>query len=230
MINSANNLKAIVKIAEALEELNDQVIFVGGSVVGLYINDPAAEDVRPTKDVDVSADIATFGELEKIRQQLVKKGFKQSHEEKVVCRFLYQGIKLDVMGTKEVGWAPSNPWFGPGFKHIEKQKIDAITINILPLAYFLATKFTAFHGRGGADPRFSHDFEDITYILDNKVDLVESVTRAPDDVKKYLRSEFRKILKGSSLQEAIIANLNHLTQTERYNAIVSKLEKFVTGK
>lgn len=44
--------------------------------MGLYINDPAADDVRPTKDVDISLSIATIGELEKVREELTRKGLK----------------------------------------------------------------------------------------------------------------------------------------------------------
>jgi hypothetical protein len=50
-------------IAFALRELNEQVVFVGGAITGLYINDPAAVDVRPTKDVDISFAITSLGEL-----------------------------------------------------------------------------------------------------------------------------------------------------------------------
>jgi hypothetical protein len=70
MITAGINRTIIKKIARALEELNDQVIYVGGAAVGLYINDPAAEDVRPTKDVDISLSLATVGELENMRTAL----------------------------------------------------------------------------------------------------------------------------------------------------------------
>ena len=118
--NKIINLGVIRKIAIALNELNERVVYVVGAVVSLYINDPAAEDVRPTKDIDISLEIASVGELEEIRDLLVLKGFKQSPEDNVICRFRYEDIKVDVMSTKEVGWAPANPWFGPGFKHLEK--------------------------------------------------------------------------------------------------------------
>jgi len=77
-------------------------------VVSLYINDPAADDVRPTKDVDITLEIASVGELEKLRKDLVKKGFVQKSEDEVMCRFRYDDVKVDVMSTKEVGWAPSD--------------------------------------------------------------------------------------------------------------------------
>jgi hypothetical protein len=38
---------------------------VGGAVVSLYIDDPSADDVRPTKEIDFSMQIGTLGELKK---------------------------------------------------------------------------------------------------------------------------------------------------------------------
>jgi hypothetical protein len=58
--NTAINIGIIRKIAKALGELNDRVVYVGGAVVSLYINDPAAEDIRPTKDIDISLEILTL--------------------------------------------------------------------------------------------------------------------------------------------------------------------------
>ena len=48
-------------IAQALEELNSDVVYVGGSVVSFFFDDKAAEDVRPTKDIDITFEIRTFG-------------------------------------------------------------------------------------------------------------------------------------------------------------------------
>ncbi len=53
MRNASLHLSAISTIAKALAGLNNNVVYVGGAVVSLYITDPAAEDVRPTKDVDI---------------------------------------------------------------------------------------------------------------------------------------------------------------------------------
>jgi hypothetical protein len=111
MINTQINRKVINTIANALGDLNDKVVYVGGAVVSLYIDDKAAEDVRPTKDIDISLEIATVVELEKLREDLTRKGFKQSHEDDVICRFRFNDIKIDVMATKAIGWAPANPWF-----------------------------------------------------------------------------------------------------------------------
>ena len=124
--NTTINRKTIRKIAIALGELNDQVVFVGGATISLYINDPAADDVRPTKDVDISFAINSLAALETLREELNRKGFKQSAEDNIVCRFRYEAIKVDVMSTKAVGWAPANPWFAPGFIQRESILIDKV--------------------------------------------------------------------------------------------------------
>ena len=121
--NSDLNLHFIRKIALALKELNKRVVFVGGAVVGCYNNYPSAEDVRPTNDIDISLEISTLMELENVRLELKAKGFIQSAEDKVMCRFRYEDIIVDVLSTKEIGWAPANPWFAPGFQHIQKYHI-----------------------------------------------------------------------------------------------------------
>lgn len=228
MKNTSINLKVINKVAKALGELNDRVVYVGGAIVSLYINDPAAEDIRPTKDIDISLEILTFGELEKLRVLLTEKKFYQTSDEIVMCRFMYDDVTVDVMSTKAVGWAPSDRWFAPGFKHVEIRMVDEQQIRILPLAYFLATKFSAFHDRGAKDPRTSKDFEDITYIFDNRLDLFEQIINSPEDVKQYLKSQFKNILSDSSMQEALIANLFYETQVIRYKNIVNKLNSIVS--
>ena len=49
--NTLINLEATKQVAVALGTLNENVVYVGGAMVSLYIDDPAAEDVRPTKDM-----------------------------------------------------------------------------------------------------------------------------------------------------------------------------------
>ena len=73
--------------------------------MSLYVNDPAADDVRPTKDVDIGLEISSIGELEELRQYLSGKGFIQTAEDDVRCRFRYEDIKVDVMATEEIDWA-----------------------------------------------------------------------------------------------------------------------------
>lgn len=46
------NLPYLRRIAEALGELREQVVFVGAAVTGLLVTDPLANGVRATRHVD----------------------------------------------------------------------------------------------------------------------------------------------------------------------------------
>ena len=230
MKNTIINNAIIERVANALGELNEKVIYVGGAIVSLYINDPAAEDVRPTKDVDISIKVASFVELEDIREQLTDKGFKQSSDLDVICRFKLEDILVDVMATKPIAWAPANPWFEKGFEKLEKTKVNDITIQIMPLTFFLASKFTAYHDRGGNDPRFSHDLEDIIYIIDNRTDWHQILINEQDqEVKEFLINEFSNILTSNKMQEAILGNLFYETQDKRFGMIMDKINQVVNS-
>jgi hypothetical protein len=227
--NTQINRLATRKIAMALGELNEKVVYVGGAVVSLYIDDSSAEDVRPTKDLDITLEIFTLGELEKLRQLLNQKGFFQSSEDNVICRFRFEEIKIDVMATRPIGWAPANPWFEAGIRSTVTIDIDDITIKILSLPYFLATKFAAFSDRGRKDPRTSHDFEDIVYLLNYTSYLKPAVLKADKEVQSYLKQAFLEILDSPILQEAVIGNLFYENQMARFNKILNLLKEITHG-
>ncbi|MCB2206018.1 nucleotidyl transferase AbiEii/AbiGii toxin family protein [bacterium] len=225
--NTEQNRVVVLKISRALGEMNERAIFVGGATIGFYVNNPAAEDARPTRDVDITVEIATLGELESIRQELVKKGFTQSPEDDVICRFRYENIKVDVMSTVAVGWAPANPWFPQGFAQRVTARIEGHQIQLLPLPHFLASKLAAYNERGGTDPRTSHDLEDIVYVIDNRTDIVDQINNASNDVRRYLQEQLGLILNDDLLQEAILGHLEYETREARYGRIVQCIEQIV---
>lgn len=217
------NRFAIKTIAEALKDLNKHVVYVGGAVVSMYIDDLAADDVRPTLDVDLSMEIVSVSQLESIRQQLTHLGFHQSSEDNVICRFRYKDIKVDVMSTKEVGWAPANPWFATGHKKSQTFKIHDTEIRCLSLPYFLASKFSAYLSRGKNEPRASHDIEDIVYVMNYCLNFEHQILQSESEVKDFLINCFEKILANTNPQEAVLANLSHEDQQYRYDKIMAKL-------
>lgn len=229
MKNTLINRIATKKIATALAGINQNVVYVGGAVVSLYIDDPSADDVRPTKDIDIAMEIANVVELEAIREELQQRGFYQSHEDNVICRFRYEDIKVDIMATKEVGWAPANPWFAPGYKNVITFNLDGIVIQCLPLPYYLATKFSAFYDRGSIDPRTSKDFEDIVYLLNYTTTLTKLILQSDDKVRNYLITCFKDILNDSVKREAILGNLFYEDQEIRYEKIINTIKEICDG-
>lgn len=227
--NTQINRAVTRKIALALGPINGRVVFVGGAVVSLYIDDPSADDVRPTKDLDLTIEIANLGELESLREALVARGFVQSALDSVVCRFRYDDILVDVMATEPIGWAPGNRWFEKGFGQAFTYDLDGLEIRLLPLPYFLATKFDAFFDRGINDLFASHDYEDIVYLFNHISDISEQVLNAEELVKNYLMECASKIIESRRLKEAIIGNLFHEGQDESFNLIIKKLSGIAHG-
>ena len=54
------NYEYLLLIADALGELCNEVVFVGGCTAGLLLTDRAAEGIRVTKDVDAIVEAATL--------------------------------------------------------------------------------------------------------------------------------------------------------------------------
>ncbi len=227
MKNRAANIEAVKTVAKALRDINSQVVYVGGAVTALYADDPAADDARPTKDVDFVVQISSMSELNRLEKELAERGFSRDPFENVICRFKIGDILVDVMSTSEVGWAPSNKWFESGMKNLRKIDIGDIGINILDTPHFFATKFEAYSGRGQNDPRTSWDFEDIVYILDNNLGLVEEVSKSSNVVREYLIKWFRDIAESPSMQEALEAHLAFETRAGRLAVINDKLHKII---
>ena len=225
--NKIINMGVVKKVAKALGSLNEQVAYVGGATVSLYADDAAADDVRPTKDIDIVLHILTFSELTALQELLSQKKIHPDPESKINCRFKYHDVLIDVMSVKEVGWAPSNAWFGPGFKNLETYTIDdETTIRIFPVSYFLATKFSAYRDRG-TDPRTSKDFEDIVYVLDNRLNIVNDIKKAPDEVRTYLKFELHELL-HTHLEEALSCHLSPFSKEDRLQMLKDKINRIIT--
>ena len=192
------NIKLIELVAKGFEELKDEVVFIGGMVTFIYADDASLSDIRPTKDVDCIIEIHSKMAYYDLEEKLRKKGFKNDiySEKPLICRFIYEGIIVDVMPTDTSILGFSNKWYISGFKNkILCQLTKETTIYILSVEYYLATKFEALLGRGGTDLRISHDFEDIIYVVQNNEDLIKTIQSADLEVKKYLKLQFHKILK-----------------------------------
>lgn len=224
--NQTINLKVVEKVASALGELNDEVIYVGGAVVSLYITDEGAELPRPTKDIDISVQISTYSQMDKLRERLATKKIYPAPTEKVMYRYTYEDILIDFIPFEQTPLGPTNSWLKPGFKKAYPVRIGNMEIKILPVSLFLATKWEAFKSRG-KDPRMSHDFEDIIYIIDNNLNLVEEVKKAEEKVQLFLKEMSNEILNHTSRNEIIECHINPFTAEERTKLVVNKLEKMI---
>lgn len=218
------NLDAVEKVAIALEEINDEVIYVGGAIVSLYVTDESAEQPRPTKDIDVSVQISSYYQMDQLRKRLTKKKIYPEPTENVMYRYSYEDILIDFIPFEETSLGPTNKWLKPGFKKAYPVMLGRSIIKILPVSYFLATKWEAYKNRGD-DPRMSHDFEDIIYIIDNRLNILDDIAQADFKVQSFLKRMSDDILSHFSVNETIECHLNPLVAKERREIIVENLKQ-----
>lgn len=221
--NQTINLKVVEKLSVALEELNNEVIYVGGAVVSLYVTDEGAEQPRPTKDIDISVQVSTYAEMDKLREKLAVKGIYPAPAETVMYRYTYEDILIDFIPYEETSLGPTNRWLKPGFEKAYPITLGHSEIRILPVSLFLATKWEAFKNRGN-DPRTSHDFEDIVYVMDNNLEVVDSVAKADKEVQSFLKEMCEEIRSHQYRDEIIECHINPFTAQERKKLIIDKIE------
>jgi len=189
------NLARLAAAAEKLEPLLDRIAFVGGSVTGVLLTDPAAAPVRPTLDVDAIVAVDSYLDFRSLEETLRNLGFHQSHTDAApVCRWISGDLLVDLMPTDPSILGFSNRWYRPALENARPVKIGKHEVRIATAPYFLATKLEAFHSRGKNDFQMSRDLEDIVTVIDGRPELVDEVRLAPADVQKYLSDEFVALL------------------------------------
>lgn len=211
----------------ALNELNEKVVFVGGATISLYADRPVFE-IRPTDDIDVIIEILNYFDRGQLEERLRSLGFSNDIESGIVCRYIIQGIVVDIMPTNDPSIGFKNIWYPDGFAEAIGYQIDERnTIKILSAPYFIATKLEAHKGRGKNDGRSSQDFEDIVYVLENRGTIWEEINNASSPVKNYLQSAFSNLLANSNIFEWIDCHVERGTPPATY-FIMDQLKKFTS--
>jgi predicted nucleotidyltransferase len=221
------NLTRIKAIAHALQQLHQEVVFVGGATVALYVDAPAAPDPRPTDDVDVVIELASYGSYSVLDEQLRKIGFTNDVTSGVICRYQIQGITVDIMPTKPEIIGFSNRWYPAGFAHATSVTLDDLAIRIFTIPYFLATKIEAFIGRGRNDFRTSSDFEDIVFVLENNGSVAKHLAKTTGDIRLYLQEAFSGFLADPDFEEGLYAHLEPHHAGTASREIIGMLEAFI---
>lgn len=200
------NITRIKAVSNALGELKNEVVFVGGATVSLYA-DRIAPEVRPTDDIDVLVEIGSRWDFAGLEEQLRKMGFQNDTSSGFVGRYLLPGLIIDIMPTNEEILGFSNKWYSEGFKNSIDYEIDRQhTVKIFSAPYFVASKIEAFKNRGKNDGRISSDFEDIIFVLENRRSIWEEMADAQMHLKEYLRSEFDTFYNNPYIEEWIYAH------------------------
>ena len=154
-----SNIDLLIEVANGLGPLCPSVIFVGGSVTELYATDSSATEIRFTDDVDCVLELVSYSEFTKFEEELRLLKFKNDFDSNVICRWIFNGIKVDIMPDNAEVLGFTNPWYRDGILNsISYLLPDNLQIRIFSPAYFIASKMVAFTNRGNNQFRTSADF------------------------------------------------------------------------
>jgi hypothetical protein len=185
---SNDALQMLGKVAKVLEGLSQQVVFTGGVTIPLYLDAYEAEEMRPTDDVDCVVEVVSQAEYYRLAKKLKKLGLSEdSSEGAPLCRWLCQGVKLDVMPIDPSILGFGNRWYEPGVMTAINQVLpNGCEIRIFSVPYLLGAKIEAFKNRGKKQYYFSKDFEDIVTLLNGCPTMLDEINSAKTDIKKFI--------------------------------------------
>jgi len=219
------NITRIKAVNNALEELKDKVVFVGGATVSLYA-DSAAEEIRPTEDIDIVVEIWARKDYFEIDEKLRKLGFVNDQESGIICRYKIDGLVVDVMPTQSDILGFTNKWYQPGFENSISYNLSESEIKIFSPPYFLASKLEAFIGRGNHDGRTSKDFEDLVFVLQNRLSIWSELADSNDEVFEYLKNTLANLMSNPNFEEWVDCHAGFGNISATYY-IIEELNKFI---
>jgi predicted nucleotidyltransferase len=221
------NLEALVKVIPHLNRVGIAYAFLGGAVVELLITEFPMVSIRPTKDVDAIIVATTYGKFALIEEQLRKCNFHHDTSEGApICRWIIDGIKVDLMPTEESVLNMKSRWFKESIETaIDIPMEGGLVAKVVAAPYFLATKLEAFRDRGRSDFIMSTDLEDIIAVVNGRPELATEIAQVAPNLRQYLINAFKELLNTPDFVEAIYSHLPlDQSNQERLKIVSQRLE------
>ena len=202
------DLDALAAVARQLDQLGVPYAFTGGVVIGFLLDHPHLTTLRPTGDVDAIAAVVTRIQHTALEEQLRQLGFHHDTSEGApICRWLYQGTKVDVMPARDTAGQKSNPWFGHALQTASLKTLRHVTVRVVSAPCFVATKLVAFGDRGKGDFYGSHDLEDVVTVVDGRASLVSKLAAEEESLRAFVSTEIRWLLGRPGFVDALPGHL-----------------------
>ncbi|HLP18103.1 MAG TPA: hypothetical protein VK470_17730 [Bacteroidota bacterium] len=205
----SHHLDMVKKVVQGLGDYHRAFIFIGGVIVDLYANHPAAPESRPTIDVDCIVEVTSLSQYMELEATLRTRGFRHDTSDGAPrCRWIYDDVIVDVIPTPYEDEF-TNQWIEAGLSRAQTVQLDGkSSAKILPAPLFLATKLEAMKNRGLGDLRQSRDFDDIVFILLNRNTIVQEIRQEEKAVLTFIATQFHDLLETDVIDEAISAVLD----------------------
>lgn len=223
------NLPTLRTIAQALGDLREQVVFLGGAVAGLLVTDLLAEGVRATRDVDAVAQ-AGRAQFQRLQRELARRGFREDADSGVICRWIHRdsGVVFDLMPENPDVLGFANRWYPYAVATARPVALgEGLHIRLATAVAFLATKLEAFADRGRGDILASHDLEDVLNIVDGREELVRELAEASPDVRHAIAEAFAGVLARQDFLD-VLPGL--IAEPERADVVAGRLRAMAEGR
>jgi predicted nucleotidyltransferase len=219
-------LESMRIVARRLEPLNIPFAFLGGAAVCLLVDHPELTEFRPTKDVDVIVEVATYGEYSTLERRLRASGFQHDTSEGApICRWIVEGCRADIMPIDSRALGMNSRWFSEALRLAKTANLgEGRTTQVVAPAMFLATKLDAFKDRGRGDCYASHDLEDVITLVDGRASVVEEVASASGQVRTFVAAAFAELLQHSDFLDAFPGHLSGMSGARQRAPLV--MERF----
>lgn len=199
------NIAMLESVVTTLGTLADDMVFVGGCAAGLLITDTAAPEIRTTTDVDALVEVVSLREYHKLSTALRSQGFVEDQSpEAPIARWRNGSQILDVMPTDASVLGFGNEWYPLVFRTAVTATLpNGYQIRHISAPSFLATKLSAFDGRGGGDYLNSHDMEDFIAVIDGRSDIIEEIETDDTELAKHLAQRATLLLGDPGFDQAL---------------------------
>ena len=198
----------------------------------MHLDDAQPIDIRSTKDVDFIVSVTSYAGYQELSQKLREVGFKEyipEDDETPLCRFVCDGILVDVMPDDEDILGFSNEWFKPSQEDpVIYDLPHGVQIKIAKAKYLLATKLAAFFGRK-IDILESKDAEDICILVNGRDALLDDVFKGPSELITYIKLNMTKFMADSQF-EYLFANALNGEESERIDIVLDRFHKLAAGE
>ncbi len=193
----------ILTLDRKLDGVRFQYAFIGGAVLSLLVDDPEADSIRVTKDVDVVMNIRTRAEYHAADEILSGLGFRHDTRDGApICRWICEGVTVDVLPMRGdvLGW--DSKWFEEALGASVRIVRDGRPLNVVSAPYFVALKLEAFESRGRRDFLMSSDFEDVICLFNGRASIVGEIASC-EPLREPLSQKFAEYLKCPDLEDAV---------------------------
>lgn len=226
------SVQRIHRVARALGDLSNDVVFIGGAIAPLLQTDPPFDSPRPTKDADALTASAKYSDLDRLHQALRDREFRHdTTDTNHIHR--WRSPDDDILDLVPAGQHPGGSGQLCDQLALETSQTvtlaDGTTFRHASAPAFLALKWAAYNDRGSSDPFGSHDLEDILALAAARPSIAKEVGASPAPIKDFVREMSAVLLGLSYVDDLIAAHLNNSQGAFRVGQRVRETLALLTG-